>query len=569
MTMPSILLFCFISLFLGHGVVELEASHHVYRHLQSYQSAPAKQPYRTSYHFQPPKNWMNGPMIYKGLYHLFYQWNPKGAVWGNIVWAHSTSTDLVNWIPHDPAIFPSEESDINGCWSGSATILPDGKPAMLYTGINPQNQQVQNLATPKSLSDPFLREWVKSTENPLMMPTKENGINATQFRDPTTGWLGHDGRWRVIVGSKRKHGGLAFLYRSKDFVHWTKAQHPLHSNKDGGMWECPDFFPVSIKSQIGVDTSLVGPYVKHVLKVSLDDTKHDYYTIGTYNTDKDIYTPDKGHVQDTSALRYDYGKFYASKTFFDGPKQRRILWGWINESSSVADDEKKGWSGVQAIPRTLWLDKSGKQLVQWPIPEIEKLRVNPVTWPSKALKGGSVVEVSKVTAVQADIEISFKITGFEKAEVLDPSWKDPQIICSQKGASVKGGLGPFGLLVLASNGLEEYTAVFFRIFKADNKYVVLFCSDQSRSSLNEDNDKTTYGTFLDVDPVHDKLSLRSLIDHSIVESFGGEGKACITARVYPIMATERGAHLYAFNNGTENVQITKLNAWSMKKAKIN
>lgn len=288
-------------------------------------------------------------MIYKGLYHLFYQWNPKGAVWGNIVWAHSTSTDLVNWIPHDPAIFPSEESDINGCWSGSATILPDGKPAMLYTGINPQNQQVQNLATPKSLSDPFLREWVKSTENPLMMPTKENGINATQFRDPTTGWLGHDGRWRVIVGSKRKHGGLAFLYRSKDFVHWTKAQHPLHSNKDGGMWECPDFFPVSIKSQIGVDTSLVGPYVKHVLKVSLDDTKHDYYTIGTYNTDKDIYTPDKGHVQDTSALRYDYGKFYASKTFFDGPKQRRILWGWINESSSVADDEKKGWSGVQVM----------------------------------------------------------------------------------------------------------------------------------------------------------------------------------------------------------------------------
>lgn len=55
---------------------------------------------------------------------------------------------------------------------------------------------------------------------------------------------------------------------------------------------------------------------------------------------------------------------------------------------------------MQAIPRTLWLEKSGKQLVQWPIPEIEKLRRNPVTWPSKELKGGSVVEVSKVTAEQ-------------------------------------------------------------------------------------------------------------------------------------------------------------------------
>lgn len=54
-----------------------------------------------------------------------------------------------------------------------------------------------------------------------------------------------------------------------------------------------------------------------------------------------------------------------------------------------------------------------------------------------------------------------------------------------------------------------------------------------------------------------------------MESFGGEGKACITARVYPIMATEGGAHLYAFNNGTRNVQITELNAWSMKKADLN
>lgn len=83
-----------------------------------------------------------GPMVFKGIYHLFYQWNPKGAVWGNIVWAHSTSKDLVNWTPHNPAIFPSQISDIKGCWSGSATILPGGKPAILYTGIDPYENQV-------------------------------------------------------------------------------------------------------------------------------------------------------------------------------------------------------------------------------------------------------------------------------------------------------------------------------------------------------------------------------------------------------------------------------------------
>ena len=59
------------------------------------------------------------------------------------------------------------------------------------------------------------------------------------------------------------------------------------------------------------------------------------------------------------------------------------------------------------------------------------------------------------------------------------------------------------------------------------------------------------------------------IDHSIVESFGGGGKACITARVYPTLAIENDAYLYAFNNRTEKVKITSLSAWSMKKAQIN
>lgn len=59
------------------------------------------------------------------------------------------------------------------------------------------------------------------------------------------------------------------------------------------------------------------------------------------------------------------------------------------------------------------------------------------------------------------------------------------------------------------------------------------------------------------------------VDHSIVESFGGEGKGCITARVYPRMAIGGGAHLYAFNSGMEDVRISSLSAWSMKKAHIN
>ena len=285
-------------------------------------------------------------MSYKGLYHLFYQYNPKGAIWGNIVWAHSVSKDLVNWTPLDHAIYPSQSSDLNGCWSGSATILPGGKPAILYTGIDPMNHQVQNLAMPKNLSDPFLREWVKTPRNPLMAPTAANKINSSSFRDPTTAWLGKDGFWRVLIGSKIDTQGIAILYKSKDLVNWVQAKQPLHSAMGTGMWECPDFFPVPTKNTLGLDTSVNGPDVRHVLKVSLDDKKHDYYLIGTYDTAKDNFIPDKGFEDNESMFRYDYGKYYASKTFFDDGKNRRILLGWVNESSSVADDIKKGWSGI-------------------------------------------------------------------------------------------------------------------------------------------------------------------------------------------------------------------------------
>ncbi|CAJ2663602.1 unnamed protein product [Trifolium pratense] len=552
-----------------NDILPIEATHNVYRNLQNSSSDLTDQTYRTGYHFQPPKNWINGPMLYKGYYHLFYQYNPKGAVWGNIVWAHSISTDLINWTPLDPAIFPSQPSDVNGVWSGSATILHGNKPAILYTGINKLNQQVQDIAYPKNLNDPFLREWIKSPKNPLMEPTIENKINASSFRDPTTGWLGKDGHWRILVGNKNNTRGIALLYKSKDFINWIKSENPLHSAEGTGMWECPDFFPVLKIGTFGVDTSLNNDKVRHVLKVSLDDTKHDHYLIGSYDEGKDKFTPDHGfeEVSSEHVLRYDYGKYYASKTFFDYGKNRRILLGWANESSRPDYDIKKGWSGIHTIPRTIWLHKSGKQLVQWPVVELEKLRLNHVNLPTKLLKGGELLQINGVTAAQADVEISFEVNNIGKAEVLD-KWIDPQILCSQS-SSRKNGLGPFGLLAFASKGLEEFTSVFFRIFKYQQKPLVLFCSDQSRSSLNKDNDLTTYGTFIDVDVLHEKLSLRSLIDHSVVESFGGEGRACITSRVYPTLAINDKALLYAFNNGTTDIKITSLNAWSMKKAQLN
>ncbi|XP_016711729.1 beta-fructofuranosidase, insoluble isoenzyme 1 isoform X2 [Gossypium hirsutum] len=511
-------------------------------------------------------NWINdpnGPMYYNGIYHLFYQYNPKGAVWGNIVWAHSVSKDMVNWEALEPAIYPSESFDINGCWSGSATVLPENKPVIFYTGIDPNQYQVQNYAVPENLSDPYLRKWVKPADNPIV--AADETMNKTAFRDPTTAWkIG--GHWRMVVASRRKQRGMAYLYRSRDFRKWIKAKHPLHSVPNTGMFECADFFPVSLSGDTGLDNSAFGPN-KHVLKVSLDLTRYEYYTIGSYFPEaRDKYVVGKGFVDGWNGLRFDYGNFYASKTFFDPSKNRRILWGWTNESDAAQDDAQKGWAGLQAIPRKVWLDPSGKQLLQWPIEEIETLRGQNVQLSNQELKSGEHIEVKGITAAQVDVDITFSIPNLDKAEPFDPSWTNAQDLCGLKGSTVQGGVGPFGLLTLASEKLEEYTPVFFRVFTGLYKHVVLLCSDSGSSSLRKEGlYKPSFAGFVDVD-LDDtyKISLRTLIDHSVVESFGAGGKTCITSRVYPLVAVFDDAHLFVFNNGTETIT-ADVKAWSMAK----
>ena len=81
---------------------------------------------------------------------------------------------------------------------------------------------------------------------------------------------------------------------------------------------------------------------------------------------------------------------------------------------------------------------------------------------------------------QADVELEFSFSSLDKAEKYDDKWVDAQEACANKGSNVEGGVGPFGLLTFASEKLEEFTPVFFRIFKDKKKHVILMCSDARR-----------------------------------------------------------------------------------------
>ncbi|KAG1359293.1 putative Beta-fructofuranosidase 1 [Cocos nucifera] len=316
---------------------------------------------RTGFHFQPSRNWMNdpnGPLWYKGWYHLFYQYNPDSAVWGNITWGHAVSRDLVHWEHLPLAMVPDRWYDRLGVWTGSATIIPTGQIIMLYTGSTNESVQVQNMAVPADPSDPLLKTWVKSDSNPVLAPPP--GIGRKDFRDPTTAWYDpSDDTWKFAIGSKDgSHAGIVIVYRTRDFVRFELVPGLLHRAPGTGMWECVDFFPVAVaegpEAAEGMETSAVaGPGVKHVLKASMDDDRHDYYAIGTYDAATNTWRPEDERMDVGFGLRYDWGKFYASKAFYDPARRRRVLWGWIGETDSERADVLKGWASVQMAGYTL------------------------------------------------------------------------------------------------------------------------------------------------------------------------------------------------------------------------
>ncbi len=306
---------------------------------------------RPQYHFLPPANWMNdpnGPIWWKGRYHLFYQYNPNGAFWGTMHWGHASSEDLVHWKHLPVALAPTPGGpDKDGVFTGSAAIH-DGVPALIYTGVHPE---VQCLAT----SDDQMLVWKKYPANPVIAAPPP-GMQAAGFRDPCV-WREDDG-WYVAIGSGYKGvGGTALLYRSDDLVHWSYLRplfsgtlNPEASKKGpvaaGEMWECPDFFPLG---------------GKHVLYVSTEGTAK--YWVGRYEKQQ-------FHPESTGIL--DFGGYYAPKSLADAGG-RRIVWGWIQEQRSVDAQKAAGWSGVMSLPRVLTLRRDGS-LGMEPAPELAKLR---------------------------------------------------------------------------------------------------------------------------------------------------------------------------------------------------
>lgn len=221
---------------------------------------PADEPYRPALHFSPQENWMNDPngMVYDdGTWHLFFQHNPYGTRWGNMSWGHATSTDLVHWEEQPIAIpqtFDEDGTAIEDIFSGSA-VIDEGNtsgfgtaedPAMVaiytsaYTPAHPTHagKQAQSLA----YSTDGGMTWTKYEGNPVLDRDSANFRDPKVFRyeDPETG----ESYWVMVAVEALDY--KVVIYRSDDLKNWTHLSDFGPANATGGIWECPDLFPLAV-----------------------------------------------------------------------------------------------------------------------------------------------------------------------------------------------------------------------------------------------------------------------------------------------------------------------------------
>ncbi|MEZ0493801.1 glycoside hydrolase family 32 protein [Kineococcus sp. TBRC 1896] len=305
--------------------------------------------FRPLAHFTAHDTWLNDPngLLHRdGVWHLFFQNNPVGAVWGNVSWGHATSRDLLTW-EHHPVAIPREGEE--SIFSGSA-VVHDGRVVAIYTSAYDDGKQAQSLACSEDGAT-----FVKDPANPVL----DRG--STGFRDPKVFRYGDSWRMVTVEADER----TLLVHASEDLRTWTEVGS-FRDEPGVGIWECPDLFPLPLDGPDGEES--------WVLLLSVQDSTGSrvQYRVGTF---------DGARFRGGPPRPFDVGPdVYAVATWTDAPGGRRVLLGWMAQPTYAGLTPTAPWRGAMTAPRDLSLVSVGGEptLVQTFSPEVTAGFTRPV-----------------------------------------------------------------------------------------------------------------------------------------------------------------------------------------------
>ena len=379
---------------------------------------------RPQFHFTVKRGWsndVNGPIFYKGQFHLFWQAFPFGVKWdtGFMYWGHAVSNDLIHWQELASALMLDR---LGSPWSGSSLVDHNndggwGKDALVlvYTAFDRHTQkQVQCIATSTDNGMTFTRY----AGNPIVDSNRDVGSNDT--RDPKVFWYEPTKHWVMVLFEK---DGMSF-YTSTNLKAWTRKSHFI------GLHECPDFF------QLPVDGD------SRRLKWILHGGSSSYF-IGTFDGES-------FHAESTE-LHYAEGKnaqgddaLYAAQSFAEMPDGRRVQMAW-----GRIEPEGMPFNQMMLFPTEFKLvtTRDGLRMRATPIQEIQLLQRKPRVFSSL-----TVPEVNRaLKAGTGPIDMRLKV-NLAKGDELTLGYQG-NTIAAISSAELENGRG--SLDVLIDKGVAE------------------------------------------------------------------------------------------------------------------
>jgi fructan beta-fructosidase len=471
--------------------------------------------YRPSYHFSPEKNWMNDPngLVYSnGEYHLFYQYNPYGDIWGHMSWGHAVSSDLLRWKHLPVAIeeYIDKAGDSTMIFSGSAVIdvnntsgfFPNDSAGMvaIYTS-HIHNDAIQKQHQSIAYSKDNGRTFTRFEKNPVL------DINLKDFRDPKVFWFSPEKKWimTVVIPDQFK----AQFYESRDLKEWKFLSELGPLGDTVKIWECPDLIQLPILGEKNKK--------KWALLISNAHPEGEpfvgmQYFIGNFDGKK--FTAERPAQY---PLYLEYGKdFYAGVTFNNiaSADGRTIVLGWANNWAYGQHIPTSPWRSSMALPRELYIAHTpeGDRIIQRPVREVVALRQE------------ELPDISMITNTNA-VEIEAEL--------------------------IAGTAQRFGI----------------KLFKSEKEETVIGY-DQAKQQVFFDRTKSGNVSFhpdfpsTETAPVKLKdgrLKLHIFVDHSIVEVFINDGEQVITSQVFP---TGKDSKIEVFKEDGE-AQFN-IKAWSLQ-----
>lgn len=311
-----------------------------------------REKYRPEYHFTPAYGWMNDPngMFYKdGTWHLFYQYNPYGSMWGNMHWGHASSTDLIHWNQHSIAVEPDAWG---AAFSGSCAIDHDntagfGKDAVIGFYTSAGERQTQSLIYSTDGGENFH----KYEGNPVITSDQPD------FRDPNFFWHEPTQRWIMLLAVGQE---LQF-FSSKDLKDWKKESSFGHINEfdaptlaagygnHSGVWECPDMFELKFKNEKTKKEESKWVLICNINPGGPNGGSATQYFIGQFDGHKFIC---EDEPEETKWM--DYGKdHYATVSFSGAPNDRHSVIAWMSN-----------WQYANNVPTMQY--RSGNSIVRDP-----------------------------------------------------------------------------------------------------------------------------------------------------------------------------------------------------------